>query len=234
MKVQSPAQVVTIFSWSLLATESEVDRMAETLSADERARAAAFRVAGKKDRFIVAHAGVRSILGREIGRPPAEVEFRHGPNGKPELLGLRDVRFSLSHSHDVAVLAVGRGFEIGVDVERLRHVDDVDRIAKRFFAESESQMVDRASGEIRDRLFMRLWTCKEAYLKATGDGLSRPLADVVVTLGHGGEVENLRTAAGAQLGASVHAFDPAPGYAGALVALAEEVSVRVEQWRLER
>jgi 4'-phosphopantetheinyl transferase len=225
---------VIVRCWRLDASESEIRRIETMLSADEIGRASAMRISGKRDRFVAAHAGLRTILGREIGRAPSEIAFALGPKGKPSLADPGDVRFNLSHSDDLAALAVCRGFEIGVDVERVRHIDGVERIAERFFAERESQAVLGAVGDLQDRLFMRFWTCKEAYLKATGDGLSRPFDEVVVAMTGGGEVECLRDASGARLGVSICTFEPTPGYVGALVARAEDVSVRVEQWRFER
>jgi 4'-phosphopantetheinyl transferase len=220
---------VTVWFWPLCASEAEVSRLSAMLPADEMARARRLRLPEMQYRFIVAHAGMRSILGAETGIAPSEVRFALGPHGKPNLADRGDVRFNLSHSHDLAVLAVCRGAEIGVDVERLRHLDDVERIAKRFFAESESETVTRASGDVQDRIFMRIWTCKEAYLKATGEGLSRPFDEVVVAL-DGGAVRGLHGTSGEALGVSVHTFDPAPGYVGALVVRAERAVMRVQEW----
>jgi 4'-phosphopantetheinyl transferase len=225
---------VIVRCWRLDASESEIRRFETILSAEENGRAAAMRVPDKRNWFVAAHAGVRAILGREIGRAPSELAFVLGPKGKQSLAEPGDIRFNLSHSHDLAVLAVCRGFEIGVDVERVRHIDEVEPIAERFFAESESRAVLGAAGDLQDRLFMRIWTCKEAYLKATGDGLSRPFDEAVVAMTGGGEVECLRDASGVRLGVSIRTFDPVPGYVGALVARAEDVSVSVEQWRFER
>jgi 4'-phosphopantetheinyl transferase len=221
---------VTIWCWPLSA-QAPIDRLTAMISADEIGRAKAMRIAGHGERFIVAHAGVRSILGRELGRGPLDLQFGSGPHGKPELGDCGDLRFNLSHSHDFAVLAVCRGFEIGVDVEMVRHLDDVEHIADRFFAECESKAVACASGDLQDRLFLRFWTCKEAYLKATGEGLSRPFDEAVVALASDGAVEGMRDASGAPIAVSIKTFDPAPGYVGALAAPADEVRMRLEEWR---
>jgi 4'-phosphopantetheinyl transferase len=221
---------VTVWCWSLDANEPEIERLSAMLGADEKGRAERLRLPDVRRRFVVAHAAMRSILGAEIGVSPSDVRFVAGPHGKPAFANPTDVRFNLSHSHDLAVLAVCRGAEIGVDVECVRHIDEAERIAERFFAESEKQAVARAQGDARDRLFMRLWTCKEAYLKATGDGLSRPFDEVVVVIAANGEVQGLCGASGESLGGSVQTFDPAPGHVGALVTSAERATVRAMRW----
>jgi 4'-phosphopantetheinyl transferase len=221
---------VAVWFWPLGSNDAEIQRLSSVLPADEIARAGRLRLPAMQHRFIVAHAGMRSILGAAIGAAPRDVRFVLGPHGKPALADSGDVQFNLSHSHDLAVLAVCRGAEVGVDVERVRHLDDGEHVAKRFFAPSESFAVARASGPVQDLLFMRIWTCKEAYLKVTGDGMSRPLDEVVVALGAGGEAQGLGSVSGEPLGVSLCTFDPAPGYVGALVVRAERASMRMQRW----
>lgn len=101
----------------------------------------------------------------------AEERIAVGAQGKPYLPG-SDVKFNLSHAGDYAVCAIGQA-EIGCDIEQARGYNL--RVARRFFGASETALLEAAPPGERERLFFRLWTLKESYLKATGDGLARPL-----------------------------------------------------------
>ncbi len=153
----------------------------QLLSADERDRANRFRFAMHRNRYISGRATLRIILGRFAGTAPERLTFEYTQFGKPFLPDSR-IRFNLSHSEDLAVLAVTFDREIGVDVERIQQQKDLLDIAERFFAVPEREALrslpvsDRAAG------FYRCWTRKEAYIKARGDGLSLDLNSFVVSL----------------------------------------------------
>src|SRR6185295_4538539 len=112
----------------------------EILSPDERTRAARFVRPPDRQRYTVSHAGMRVVLGAYLGIPTERVEFTARPGGKPELApaaGSSPLRFNLSHSDGLAMLAVARQREVGVDVERIRPFDDVDNLVHRYFAPGE-------------------------------------------------------------------------------------------------
>ncbi len=129
----------------------------------ERARAARFRVGAARRRFVASHSVLRRILEDYAGAP---VRFGRGEFGKPYIPGSA-IRFSLSHSGDLALIAVSRGAEVGVDIEQIRSEFDAAGIARRFFPPQEAAAVAADPG-----CFFRLWTRREACLKLLGTGLA--------------------------------------------------------------
>jgi 4'-phosphopantetheinyl transferase len=198
------------------------------LSEDERARADRFRMEGDRDTFICARAAMRRILGACMEKDPATIEFRYEPRGKPYMTGRSPLQFSLSHSGRLALLAVARSARVGIDLERIRFLDDPGALANRHFSRREVS-VWRSLPE-RDRLagFHRLWTQKEAFVKATGDGLAFPLRDFEVLLRPEGaaRVHDLRVNADFPGEWSFHGFEPGPGYAATLAVEAPCATVR--------
>lgn len=152
-------------------------RASGVLSSDEWARAERFRFASDRRRFLAARLLLRQGLGRYLGVEPGSLVFAYGPHGKPSLAENCGLKFNLSHCEDAALLAVAADVEVGVDIERLRAFDDAERLAAQFFAEGERSAFLAAPPEKRDAGFLRIWTRKEAYVKALGEGLSLPLRD---------------------------------------------------------
>lgn len=124
--------------------------------------------------FTAAQAALRKALARYLDVNAAEIRFRRGEHGKPFLEAdhKSDLQFNLSHSHDLAVVAVSRIDELGIDLEKVRERPRAERLAARFFAEQEREALAAAEGGAMERTFFRLWTRKESHLKATGTGLS--------------------------------------------------------------
>jgi 4'-phosphopantetheinyl transferase len=149
------------------------------LSAGEREREARFHFEADRHRFRVTRALVRRVLGEYLDIDPRTCEFVANEHGRPALVGCgadqAPIQFNLSHTRDLIVLAVTRGREIGVDVERLRGARRTVDLAERFFADFESERVGNAAAHERDDLFYRFWTLKESYIKARGLGLAIPL-----------------------------------------------------------
>ncbi len=142
------------------------------LAPDERTRAERFHFQLHQRRFLAARCGLREMLGSAIGQPPQTLRFVEGPFGKPRLDGDHDLQFNLSHSDDEAVLVFGHGGELGVDIEVLRSLSDAQALARMNYTADEcAALADLADAE-RDLGFLRLWTRKEACLKAIGTGLS--------------------------------------------------------------
>jgi 4'-phosphopantetheinyl transferase len=167
---------------------------------------------------------LREVLGSALGIAPREVAFRYAAHGKPFLPGLS---FNLSHSGELALLALGR-CEVGADIER-RKPRRWEDIARRFYAPGEQERLFSAPPAEREERFFRLWSCKEAFLKCTGEGLSRSLRSYEVEL-DGGRAR-LRWARGVDAGRySIFPLDPAPDYAAAVVAEAPDVTLRRAGW----
>jgi len=122
------------------------------------------------------------LLSGYAGVPPGALRFEYDSAGKPRISPNHgeEIRFNLSHSGDWVVLALVRGAEIGVDLELIRQVPTLISLAERFFSEREFSILNSREGKDREILFFRLWTCKEAVLKAIGKGLTYPLEKVEV------------------------------------------------------
>ncbi len=157
------------------------------LSGAERARAQRFRALRDHDRFVVAHGLLRYLVGAYLACDPSQVELTQGAYGKPRIqprAGEPPFHFSLAHSGPLAAFAFSCGTELGVDIEQVVARGDVAGIADRFFTAAESAAVRQLPADQVLRAFYRIWTRKEAYLKATGRGLSQPLHSVDVTYAH--------------------------------------------------
>lgn len=151
--------------------------MARDLDPQERARAERFRFDEDRARFLGSHAALRRILALYEGCDPAEIRFCVGPHGRPELeSSAGGLRFNLSHSGELALVAVARGWQVGVDVERILPKPDLMQVARKFFSPSEVQALESVDAGRRLRALYACWTRKEAWLKAHGVGLGLPLA----------------------------------------------------------
>lgn len=169
---------------SCAAAGSHLAELEGLLDPGERLRAERLQIADARDRFVAAHALTRERLGRATGRPPSSLAFADGARGKPRLVGSTSGApfFNIAHSGDTAVVALSPS-EIGVDVEALRPLPNLDRLYRRFCSASEQDWLLARPPEEREAAFLGLWTCKEAYLKAVGSGVAMPLKEVVVEPG---------------------------------------------------
>ena len=194
-----------------LADSTRVEACERTLSAEERLRAGRFAFAEDRQHFIIAHAALRTVLARYVGGEAAELEFTTGEFGKPQVVQLfTDVRFNLSHTDGLALIAVSLGREVGVDVERVNRDIEYEEIADHYFDPREAWDLRIAPPQERACRFFEVWTRKEACLKASGAGL-------------GGEIEprwNVRN------------LQPAEGYAGALASEGEDWRLACWEWSL--
>jgi 4'-phosphopantetheinyl transferase len=135
---------------------------------NEQARAARLRSDEARRRYLRSHAALRAILSRVAG---ASLEFAVTGTGKPFLPAAPEIRFNLSHSGDMALVAAALGVEVGVDVERIRPMSDYAEIAERFFPPAAQADLAAADPGQREREFFRHWTRMEAFGKARGVGL---------------------------------------------------------------
>jgi 4'-phosphopantetheinyl transferase len=198
-----------------------VEHLQHALSADELQRAARFHFPRDRRRFTVARGVLRDILGRYLGVPPSELEFRYGAHGKPALAAGFDaavVRFNISHSHEMALFAVTCGREIGVDIEYLGREIRAEEIAQHFFSAHECANLRALPAAAKHEAFFNCWTRKEAYIKAHGEGLSLPLDQFDVSLAPGEPAALLATRNDPREVQrwSLQALTPGPGYVAAL------------------
>ena len=200
------------------------------LSETERQRASRLRFEADRRRFLGSHGALRAILAMYLGAPPATLLFAEGAHGKPFLQAPahgRSLRFSLSHSGDLALVAASRGREVGVDLERVRPIKDLVGMAARFFSPVERQALDRVAPDDRLLAFLATWVRKEAYLKACGEGLLRSLDAFDVTIGDEEQPRLLavRDRAGDEARWSLRRLDPGEDFVAAL-------AVEGRTWRL--
>ncbi len=193
----------------------------EILSNDEKARARRFRFHTDGDRFIAARSSLRTVLARYLRTKPAELKFGVNPFGKPHLAPGQDqlgLRFNLSHSHEMALLAVARKRDVGVDIEFMRRDFATDDIAQRFFSRSEVNQLESIASELKTKAFFNCWTRKEAYIKARGEGLSFPLDQFDVSFAPNAPAALLANRRDRKEVSrwSFQALCPAPEYAAAL------------------
>ena len=210
------------------------DRLVEILSADERERADRFTRTPYRQRFILGRGMLRCLLGRYLDRDPARIQFSYGPHGKPALAGaaVGDLVFNVTHSRELALFALVRGRQVGIDLEFLREGVACERIAARFFSGAEVAALAGVPAALRSRAFFNCWTRKEAYLKARGEGILTGLDSFTVSLSPGEPAALLRSDRGAEETArwQLVALGPAPRYVGALCVERDGWSARYFDW----
>jgi 4'-phosphopantetheinyl transferase len=163
---------VDVWLFRLDRSEGELGALGGMLTADELLKAGERRTPQARRHFVASRAGLRALLGGYLDRQPNELIFTAGPHGKPRLDPVSALRFNISHSGEVALVAVATEAEVGVDVEAVRARRDLPGLARRVLAEAEREAVEAAGPEGRERAFYRHWVAKEAFVKATGRGVS--------------------------------------------------------------
>ena len=225
-----PEDEVQLWRVDLEAIGGDGSRWQELLSVDESARAAQFHFPRDRQRFVAARGLLRTILAGYLATNPSSLNFSYSKRGKPSLgpahAGSK-VTFNISHSGGVALLAFTRGREIGVDVEQVRRDFDLEAIARRFFSAHEQNQLAALPADEKGEAFFRCWTRKEAYIKATGDGLSLPLNQFDVSLA-AGEKNALRATRPDATEAGQWLLEDVPGGSGYVAALC----VRGQDWKL--
>jgi len=181
----------------------------------ERARAARFAFESDRRRYVAAHRGLRELLAARTGVSAGRLRFAEGEFGKPHLVGTSPWAFSLSHSEHYALVALACDGEIGVDIEMLRELPDLDDLARRCFTVDEQRELDAAPPAQRVRLFLRGWTRKEACLKALGAGLQIEPATFHVGLQSGPREVGIDTPDG-RLGLLVQSIEPEATFVSAV------------------
>ncbi|PSF36760.1 4'-phosphopantetheinyl transferase [Aphanothece hegewaldii CCALA 016] len=218
-----------------------IQNLEKILSEDEKERAMRFRFAEHRRRFIVARGGLREILGHYLNLAPQDVRFEYNAKGKPFLCSSlnRELQFNVSHSHELALYGVAQSSKIGVDLEYVRTVKDLEHIAERFFCPSEAAIVKTLSSKEKEKAFFKIWTAKEAYLKATGEGIAGGLNQVEVSISKrsasqraSGQFQGLKSIAGDEQAVNqwrLWSFFPKPDY---VATIAVEDVDRVLSWKI--
>jgi len=179
------AQTVHLWWISLDVTEENLQTFIAFLSESEKIKAERFKFPQHQRRYQAVHGILRILLSRYLNLDPAQINFTHSDRGKPYLTddcNPLNLQFNLSHSENMAIVGISCDRPIGVDLEKLRPMENSLQLAKRFFCPSEYALLTQAIPEERDKLFFQFWTAKEAYLKATGEGISGGLNQVEIAL----------------------------------------------------
>ncbi len=171
--------------WRLRLTSPDSSKLLSILSEDEQRRARQFLFERHREHFIVGRVRMRQLLAAYTSCHAEQLTFAYENLGKPffrqpELAGR--FHFNFSNSDDQALLAITREQPLGVDLERVRPMQDMLGLARRYFADRETEKLTALPSEEQPDAFFRCWTRKEAYLKAIGKGLTFPLRDVEVEL----------------------------------------------------
>jgi len=251
--------------WRAALDRSAADRqrLEQTLSLDERARARKFYFSRDRERFIVARGLLRAILGRYLGVEPDQLRFGCSAHGKPFLVGVQvfrglrvqesiqtpeplstrtlehlgaSLRFNLSHSHGLALYAITHQRELGVDLEFIRPEVVEEPIAERFFAAAEVAVLRGLPASLQPEAFFNCWTRKEAYIKARGEGLTLPLDAFEVSLAPEEPAALLSVDSDPAEASrwSLQALAPGPGYVAAIAVEGQDWQLRCWEWPLEK
>jgi 4'-phosphopantetheinyl transferase len=183
------------------------------LSHEEQRRASRFVYDEHRSEYVAAHAILRILLGRYLGCAPRNVELKQDLHGKPMCDRNCGLTFNLSHTDGAVVIAIAASHDVGIDVERVRPIADAGHLVERYFSALERDRFLALPESERDDTFCRLWTRKEAYVKALGQGLSQQLDSFEVTLDR---EERFRVTPAAPGPWSFFHLDPWPGFVGAL------------------
>lgn len=172
-----PEDEVHVWRTSLNVAASSLAKFRQILSPDERERADQFHFEVDRRRFVIGRGYLRLLLGEILDMPANTLQFDYDEFGKPSLIPMHvlPLQFNVSHSGDLILIAITVDRAVGIDVERVRTDLDLDRIAAHFFSANECKILASLAGHGRYEAFFTCWARKEAYLKATGVGLSLPL-----------------------------------------------------------
>jgi 4'-phosphopantetheinyl transferase len=225
-----------VWAFSLELSSAEMGDLAALLAPEERRRAESFRFDRDRNWYIAGRGTVRTILGVYLRALPATIALNYGSHGKPLLDGRfarSGLQFNLAHCENLALLAVTRGRIVGVDLERIRVMKDAQEMSACFCSPREKAEFLSLPPDERDAAFFRLWTRKEAWLKATGQGIGQSLDKVEVSFREDEPANFLHLpeeAGTPALGWTLQELTPAPGFVAALAMPGKPAEILSWQW----
>ena len=197
--------------------------------------AARFALPVHRNRFLARRGLLRLVLSAYAKIPPAELAFRNTEYGKPELVDSQNhdgLQFNTSHSHGMALVTVSRGRAVGVDVEWIRPLPDLEALIETCLSTDEQRQIAACSGGRRREAFFNCWTCKEAVLKVRGQGLSAPLTTVPLTLdGAAPRVAAVKNSLSNAEKLFLRSLAPFVGFSGAVAAIDAESEPNLKFFR---
>lgn len=226
---------VHVWCSSLSQPVDVIQQLSTLLTDEEHERANRFQFEHLRQAFVVARGTLRVILSRYLNIDPGKLHFQYNARGKPYLsdpLDSKGLSFNLSHSGDLVLYAITKGRRVGVDVEHIRPMPDLLDIAARTFSHEENHQLKSIAENQRLDAFFNCWTRKEAFIKATGDGVSFPLDQFDVSLIAGRPAKLLSVRGNKQEAAcwSMFGWQPTEGYIAALVVEGTGCSVTYREW----
>ena len=215
-------QDVQIWKLSLKISEAMRAELWLTLSLDEQERAQRFIQPHDQLGFVAVRGQLRWLLGQHLGIDPAPVTFSYGEKGKPRLAKGNgadlNLKFNLSHSHGIALIALTTDQELGVDLEEISTRIDYEGITQRFLASGEQEALFNQPEVQRCATFFQLWTRKEACIKAMGGSIAQGLEQIDVSMGLEQTTNTITLPQAGNVSTTlfIHDLQPMTGYAGAL------------------
>jgi 4'-phosphopantetheinyl transferase len=176
----SPERDLKLWWCSLAREPGTMPALWSTLSPEEVERANRYGTAALRDRYVAGRAALRETLAERLAIAPAEIVIRRGPRGRPMLEPPGQLDFNVTHTRGIALIAhlERPGYRVGVDIEAVDRTLAHDGLARKFLTARERETIAGLDDDGRRRAFLRLWTCKEAMSKATGDGISAPFDEI--------------------------------------------------------
>ncbi len=216
---------IHVWVLSLRVSESRFQELEALLSPDERARAEGYRFPAPARRFVAARGMLRERLGQYLGVAPSQVGLEVNPWGKPLLAGkaadgTSALHFNLAHSEGLAVFAFARNHPLGIDIEKIRPLKNLDGMVSKSFSPAEQEAFYALPPGQRLDAFFTTWTRKEAYMKARGLGFHLSPKGFDVTVSPTAQPKILRDSqyAGDPSDWACYDLDVGEGFAGAVVA----------------
>ncbi len=181
----SPAEGVALWMFALARAAPALRELEALLSPEEKSRAARFGTPALRERYVAGRGTLRRLLGDVLGQPPAAVAIFRGLRGRPQVGDVGGLDFNVTHTAGVALVGIAASGRIGVDIEHRERALNVEGIARKFMSPREQAVLATLEPEPRRRALLRLWTCKEAMSKATGDALSAPFRTMDIAMSSG-------------------------------------------------
>jgi 4'-phosphopantetheinyl transferase len=200
------------------------------LDAEERARAERIRHGETQSHFVMVRSGLRALLARYLDCAAGTVRFALGEKGKPRLAGTepgQGVVFNVSHSGECGLIALASDTALGVDVEKCRAMANLDGIAERCFSAGELAHWRALPPDHRQQAFFTLWSFKESFVKATGEGITLGLETCVVDLSGQPRLVSIPDACGRPEDWRLAEIDAGAGYSASICYRGSERGITV-------
>lgn len=234
-RLQLSMKEVHIWQANIDLPAKGVQNLKINLSSDESMRAEEFRFEHDRSGFIATRGILRQILAYYLRIEPGVIRFCYKENGKPRLQsgsGEECIQFNISHSEELALYVFTLGHEVGVDIEYMRPISEMEQIVEQFFSAKERVVFGASPVSKKREIFYTWWTRKEAFTKAKGSGLSYPLdtLDVSMFPCEQNKPLNIMEDANETSIWSIGDIKPAKEYAGAVVVEGRDLNIHCWKW----